>query len=59
MKKVKVRFNVEDNGFFHKDVEYKDDAELAIDTYIILFNNAHGKGTGLYIESYTIVSEVE
>lgn len=55
METVKVKFNVEDDGFFHKEIEYKDDAELAIDVYILLHNNAYGKGTGLYIESYTIV----
>lgn len=55
MKTVEVKFNVEDDGFFHKEIEYKDDAELAIDAYILLHNNAYGKCSGFYIESYEIV----
>ena len=59
METVKVKFNVEDDGFFHKEIEYKDNAEFAIDTYILLHNNAYGKYSGLYIESYEIVPKVK
>ena len=59
MKTIEVRFNVEDNGFFYQEVEYKDNAELAIDTYVLLFNQAYGDIKGLKIESYTIVPKVK
>lgn len=55
MKTVKVRFKVEDDGFFYQEVEYTDSPENAIDTFILLWNNAYGKGTGVYIENYEIV----
>ena len=59
MKTIEVRFNVEDNGSFCQKVEYKDDAALAIDAYILLFNQAYGDIKGLKIESYTIVPKVQ
>lgn len=59
MKTVEVRFNVEDNGFFYQQVEYKDDPEVAIEGYIVLFNQAYGDVKGLKIESYTIVPKVK
>lgn len=59
MKTIEVRFNVEDNGFFYQEVEYKDNAELAIDAYVLLFNQAYGDVKGLCIESYTIVPKVK
>ena len=37
METVEVRFNVEDNGFFYQQVEYKDDPEVAIEGYIVLY----------------------
>ena len=59
MKTIEVRFNVEDNGCFYQQVEYKDNPELAIDTYVLLFNQTYGDIKGLRIESYTIVPKVK
>lgn len=55
MKMKKVKFKVEDNGFFYQYVEYTDNLELAIKEYIKKFNGVYGDIKGLRIESYEIM----
>lgn len=55
MKMKKVKFKVEDNGFFYQYVEYTDNLELAIKEYIKKFNDVYGDIKGLRIESYEII----